>query len=128
MGDYVDSFNGDPYDDACDEYGEIPDADWLSEQDLADAAELYADQGPPTTAKDRAELAEFTRKRDLSGNIIDGAYADGKTKISSVSRQADEALAGLKRIAEVVAAEQIRRDRNRIAAGMVRTLIKELKL
>ena len=103
--------------------------------------ELYADQGPPTAANDQAELAEF-RLRDAGGNIIDGAYADGKTKISSVSREGDRsnryrhgsqlwreanALIGLERIRKWIDVDQSVSARLKVY-GMVRTLIRELEL
>ena len=36
------------------------------------------------------------RKRDLSGNIIDGAYADGKTRVSSKTYPRDAQAAEIK--------------------------------
>ena len=78
------------------------------------------------------------RSRDLSGNIIDGIYADGHTEVSSMSREYShargmQAYEGLERIKAEIRAQ---RDQwgtpdahiAQVVMGMVRTLLKELGL
>jgi len=96
----------------------------------------YVDRCPPTCQGGWDNMTE-PRERDLSGNIIDGAYADGQTKIVSREYPYDDwkaAYDGLRRISDKF--NELTKfpnaydadDRNLIVAGMARTLIKELGL
>jgi hypothetical protein len=80
------------------------------------------------------DMERAPRKRDLDGNIIDGAYADGKTKIIASEYPYDDwkaAYDGLRRIQQErrgLSHDLTINERNATIAAMTFTLIQRLGL